>query len=49
MEPDTFEEAMEGEHSKQWKKATNDEFDSLMHNDTWELVPRKKNMKVLQN
>jgi len=49
MEPDTLEEAMEGEHSKQWKKATNDEFDSLMHNDTWELVPRKKNMKVLQN
>ncbi|GMF17028.1 unnamed protein product [Phytophthora fragariaefolia] len=48
-EPDTFSDAMESAHSMQWENAADDEFDSLMKNDTRELVPREKHMKVLQN
>ncbi|POM66569.1 Integrase catalytic core protein [Phytophthora palmivora] len=48
-EPDTFGDAMESVHSMQWNNAADDEFDSLMKNDTWELVPREKHTNVLQN
>ncbi|POM77903.1 Uncharacterized protein PHPALM_4642, partial [Phytophthora palmivora] len=32
-----------------YENKADDEFDSLMKNDTWELVPHEKHMKVLQN
>ena len=37
-EPTTIEEALNGSHSKQWKGATDAEYQSLMENSTWELV-----------
>ncbi len=39
-------EALNGEKSKQWKEATQSEYDSLMKNETWTLVdiPVDKNV-----
>ena len=37
-EPVNIQEAWTGEHSVDWKRATNSECDSLMNNRTWELV-----------
>jgi len=31
-------EALTSEHGKQWKAATDSEYESLMKNDTWKLV-----------
>ena len=38
MEPKTIEEALAGEHAKEWKAAPDSEYESLMENETWELV-----------
>ena len=38
-EPTNIEDAFSGEHSHQWKEATKSEYDSLVGNNTWELVP----------
>ena len=45
-EPTNMDEAYSGEHSAEWKKATDSEFNSLIENDTWELVtlPEGKNI-----
>ena len=45
-EPRNIREAFEGIHAKEWKSATDDEYNSLMENQTWELVdlPRGKNL-----
>jgi len=37
--PTNIEDAFSGEHSHQWKEATKSEYDSLVGNNTWELVP----------
>jgi len=37
-DPQTFEEAMKDRDAAFWKEALNDEMDSLMSNNTWELV-----------
>ena len=38
MEPKTMEEALSSDHAKEWKAATDSEFDSLTESETWELV-----------
>ena len=38
MEPKTMEEALSSVHAKEWKAATDSEFDSLTESETWELV-----------
>ena len=38
-EPTIIEDTFSGEHSHQWKEATKSEYDSLVGNNTWELVP----------
>ena len=45
-EPINLDEAFSGENSAQWKQATDSEFNSLVENDTWELVslPKGKNI-----
>ncbi len=45
-EPTTMEEALSSEHFKEWKAAADSEYESLMENDTWELVelPPGKNV-----
>lgn len=37
-EPQNYEEAINSDVSKQWKKAMDEEFTSLVENDTWSLV-----------
>ena len=41
-EPRTISEAWNGEHSIHWQEATDDEYSSLISNNTWELVPLPK-------
>ena len=45
-EPKTIEEALSSGNAKEWKTAADAEFESLMENETWELVepPRDKNI-----
>ena len=46
IEPKSITEAFNGENSRQWKEATQSEFDLLMKNETWDLVnlPEGKNV-----
>ena len=44
IEPNSFEEASKDEF---WNKAMDEELDQIEKNDTWELVPRPKNMNVI--
>ena len=37
-DPTTFKEALKSKDSKEWLKAMNQEYDSLIKNNTWELV-----------
>lgn len=37
-EPERYEEAMQVESRKKWELAMEEEMDSLMHNQTWDLV-----------
>jgi len=37
-EPKTIDEALSGTHAKEWKEAAESEYQSLMENDTWDLV-----------
>ena len=37
-EPGTFEEAFGSPHAKEWKLAADSEYQSLIDNDTWDLV-----------
>ena len=46
-EPMTVSEALKGKHAVQWQDAINSEYNSLMRNDTWELVPPSKDKKVI--
>jgi hypothetical protein len=43
-EPTTFEEAVQ---KKQWKEAMTEEYQSIMKNDVWEIVPRPKEKSVV--
>lgn len=47
--PRNFREAMEAEDAQQWKIAMQKEYDSIMRNDTWILVPRPKDAKVVKS
>ena len=38
LEPKTIEEALAGKHAKEWKAAADSEYESLVENETWELV-----------
>jgi hypothetical protein len=40
---------MQSNEQKQWLKAMNEELASLKENETWELVSRPVNAKVVQN
>jgi hypothetical protein len=44
FEPSNFEEDNKYEH---WVKSMDEELDKIDNNDTWELVPRPKNKKVI--
>ena len=48
-EPEIYEEAMKVETRKKWEKAMEEEMDSLMHKQTWDLVKFPIGKTKLQN
>ena len=48
-EPVNIDEAFSGEHSTEWKRAADSEFNSLIENDTWELVPLPEGKSIVGN
>ena len=46
-EPNTSEEALASEYSKEWKEAADSEYKSLMENDTWERVELPENREAI--
>ena len=49
LEPNTIHDALNCEHSSQWKEALRSEYESLIKNKTWDLVPRPKNTNIVGN
>ena len=48
-EPVDINEAWNGQFEMQWKEATDAEYESLISNHTWDLVPLPKNQNVVGN
>lgn len=46
-EPKTLEEAMSSPNAKEWKEAADLEYESLLENDTWDLVDLPKDRKAV--
>ena len=49
IEPKTYDEAISSKECEQWKYAMDDEYNSLVNNDTWQLVEAPENQKVIDN
>ena len=47
--PETFDDAMNGEHAREWREAMDKEYNSLMKNNVWEIVPLPKGRKVMKS
>ena len=45
-EPDLVQEALS---DSRWVKAMQDEYDALVHNDTWSLVPKEADQQIVDN
>ena len=48
-EPNTYEQAMESIDHKEWEKAMDEEYDSLIKNRTWILVKAPVGQKIIDN
>ena len=48
-DPLSIEEALERIDSKEWKEAMQEEYKSLLQNETWELVERPTDRKVIDS
>lgn len=48
-EPETWEEAAITDDAVSWKAALEDEFLSLIYNETWEMVDRPTDRKIIKN
>ena len=46
-EPNTIDDALNSDHSQEWKKAANIEYSSLIENQTWSLVKLPKGHNVV--
>ena len=46
-EPSNVHEAITGEYSSEWKNAMESEYNSLLENNTWDLVPPPENKNVI--
>ena len=47
MELKTMQDALTSDHAKKWQAAAESEFDSLMANETWELVKLPNGYKLI--
>jgi len=45
--PESYHEAIQNENKLHWKNAMDEEFNSLVKNQTWQLVPRPKGRNVI--
>lgn len=45
--PNTFEDALNCNESQEWQKAMNSEIESLKKNDTWQIVEKPKDKKII--
>lgn len=43
VEPNTYEEAIQSEHSTEWKRAIEEELQSLKENETWDIIDKPNN------
>lgn len=48
-EPSSYKEALKDENSDKWKIAMQEEYESLVKNNTWSLVERPFNEKIVDN
>lgn len=48
-EPQTRKQAIRSSEAQQWKMAMDDEYDSLIENNTWKVVPKPKDRKILSS
>ena len=48
-EPRSLKKALLSPHVEEWKSAMNKEFESLIKNETWELVPRPEGVNIVNN
>ena len=46
-DPQCIEEALKGKHSDKWKQALEAEYNSLIDNETWELVPPPESSNIV--
>lgn len=47
QEPLSYREAMQSEETAQWKRAMDEEFESLTRNQVWELVEIPTNARII--
>lgn len=47
LEPTTYEEALNSSECKNWEKAINEELNSLVINNTWEIIKKPNNVNVV--
>lgn len=48
-EPTTFDQAVNSEDGHEWKRAMQEEYDSLIKNGTWKFVDSKKGQRIVDN
>lgn len=48
-EPSSYKQALEDENREKWMCAMKEEYESLIKNNTWELVERPVNQKIVDN
>lgn len=48
-EPRTYQEAINSNEAQNWKDAMKSEYDSLLQNETWILVEKPENQRVIDN
>ena len=46
-EPRSIKDAWNGEYAEKWREATDSEYESLLKNETWTLVPLPKNRNIV--
>jgi hypothetical protein len=48
-EPESYEEAMQVNTKRKWEQGMKEEMDSLVNNETWDLVQLPAGKRALQN
>lgn len=48
-EPSNYKQAIESDEKDKWVTAMQDEYDSLIKNDTWSLVDRPRDHNIVDN